>query len=409
MAKIKPFKAVRPVSDKVHLVASRSYVSYSEEKLKEKLDTNPFTFIHIINPDYNKPVDSEVKLGDVFPRVKDKYSEFKEKEIFLKEEKDSIYVYTQKTPTHSFTGIIAGVSVEEYDQKKIKIHEATIQRREDLFTHYLDVVDFNAEPVLLSYPKNDKCSELMAKAKEQPPIYHFTTSDSILHTVWKIDSPSDINSFQEAFSSVPELYIADGHHRSASSVNLAKKRNNPIPQANSNWFMAMISPEDEMEIFGFHRLLRGFDKSETDRIVKEINSLFDLKEVEGDPFSPAPGEIHMYYFGTGWTKFKCKPAELNTPKSQLDAQLLSDQILKPIAGIKALKKDKRIKFIPAKNNLQEVVDQLDDGNEILFLLAPVKFDQLKAVADADEYMPPKSTYIEPKLRSGLTIFEISDE
>lgn len=409
MAKIKPFKAVRPVSDKVHLVASRSYVSYSNEKLKEKLDTNPFTFIHIINPDYNNPEPASAELGAVFPRVKERYAEFLENDIFLKDDADSIYIYTQKTPTHSYTGIIAGVSVEEYTDKKIKIHEATIERREELFTNYLDIVDFNAEPVLLSYPKNMSCSELMDNAKQQPPIYNFTTADAVQHKLWKVDSPSSIKEFKEAFEHIPELYIADGHHRSASSVNLSKKRNNSNTEANSNWFMAMITPEDEMEIFGFHRLLKGFTKSETDKFVNEINTVFDLEHVTGDPFSPNPGEVHMYYFGTGWTKFKFNPELSQSPKSHLDAQLLSDQILKPIVGIKDLKTDKRIKFIPAKNNLQEIVDKLDDGNELFFLLAPVTFDQLKAVADADEFMPPKSTYIEPKLRSGLTIFEISDE
>ena len=409
MARIKPFKAVRPVNDKVHLVASRSYVSYSKEKLREKLDSNPFTFIHIINPDYNEELKADGGTKGMFSKVKSKYAEFLDQKVFVKDNEDSIYIYTQTTPTHSYTGIIASVSVQEYMDKSIKIHEATIHNREKLFTEYLDSVDFNAEPVLLSYSKNEETAELIKKAKTASPVYDFTTTDSIRHSLWILSSEEDIVNFQKSFEKVEALYIADGHHRSASSVNLSKNRNNTNPDANSNWFMAMLAQEDEMEIFGFHRMIRGFDKAETDKIINDINAKFDLSHISGDPFSPKDGEVHMYYFGTGWTKFKLKSLDSNSPKDSIDAEKLSRQILDPIMGITDLKNDKRVKFIPAKNDLNELTNSIDNGNDILFLLAPVTFKELRAVADADEYMPPKSTYIEPKLRSGLTIFDISDE
>lgn len=409
MARIKPFKAVRPVNDKVHLVASRSYVSYSKEKLREKLDSNPFTFIHIINPDYDDDLKADGGTLERFSKVKTKYQEFLDRKVFVKDIKDGIYIYTQTTPTRSYTGIIVGVSVQEYQDKSIKIHEATIQSREELFTEYLDSVDFNAEPVLLSYSKNEDTAELIKKAKVSSPIYDFTTADRIRHSLWIVSSENEILNFQKSFEKVEALYIADGHHRSASSVNLSKNRNNSNPAANCNWFMAMLTQEDEMDIFGFHRMIRGFDKTETDRIIRDINAKFNLAQIEGNPFSPQDGEIHMYYFGTGWTKFKLKSLYSNSPKDNVDAEKLSKQILDPILGITDLKNDKRVKFIPAKNDLNELVDSIDDGNEILFLLAPVTFAELRTVADADEYMPPKSTYIEPKLRSGLTIFDISDE
>ena len=409
MARIKPFKAVRPVNDKVHLVASRSYVSYGKEKLREKLDSNPFTFIHIINPDYDDDLKADGGTLEMFSKVKTKYQEFLDRKVLLKDIKDGIYIYTQTTPKRSYTGIIVGVSVQEYQDKSIKIHEATIQSREELFTEYLDSVDFNAEPVLLSYSKNEDTAELIKKAKAPSPIYDFTTADRIRHSLWIVSSENEILNFQKSFEKVEALYIADGHHRSASSVNLSKNRNHSNPAANCNWFMAMLTQEDEMDIFGFHRMIRGFDKTETDRIIRDINAKFDLAQIEGNPFSPKDGEIHMYYFGTGWTKFKLKSLYSNSPKDNVDAEKLSKQILDPILGITDLKKDKRVKFIPAKNDLNELVDSIDDGNEILFLLAPVTFAELRTVADADEYMPPKSTYIEPKLRSGLTIFDISDE
>ena len=409
MARIKPFKAVRPAPDKVHLVASRSYVSYEPEKLVEKLDSNPFTFIHIINPDYKN--ESNVKGGtpEMFKKVKSKYADFKEHGILIKEKNDSLYIYQQTTPNNSYTGIIAGVSVSDYKAKVIKIHESTLEKREKLFTDYLDHVDFNAEPVLLAHEKNETLTALISKVKEKTAVYNFSTTDKYKHTLWRVDSINEISAFQNALLSVKNLYIADGHHRSASSVNLGIQKNNLNPNANSNWFLAMLTQEDEMRISGFHRLIRGIDRTESDQIIRKINEEFDLESITTDVYTPNQGEIHVYYFGTGWAKLKLNKIDSNSPKDQIDAEKLSAQILEPHAGILDLKNDSRIKFIPDSVDLVELTKQLDNGNDILFLLAPVTFSQLKSVADADEFMPPKSTYIEPKLRSGLTIFEISDE
>ncbi len=409
MAKIKPFKAVRPAADKVHLVASRSYVSYEREKLLEKLDSNPYTFIHIINPDYNQEQRAKGGTPEIFKKVKEKFHSFKEDEILFKDAEDSFYIYQQKSSRGIYTGIIAGVSNQDYVDKVIKIHEATIARREKLFTDYLEKVDFNAEPVLLSHKKSESLSKVVSEIKTSEPIYDFTTSDTFRHTVWRAHSASEIEQIKTELDKIDNLYIADGHHRSASSINLGQLRNNQNPNANSNWFMAMITQENEMQISGFHRLIRGIPKHESDQIIKKIHENFDTETIMDDVFSPKAGEIHMCYFGTGWVKIKLKSSDSKSPTESLDVKKLSTQILSPLAGITDLKNDSRIKFVPDTSDLQSIAHDLDDGNDILFLLAPVTFDQLKAVADADEFMPPKSTYIEPKLRSGLTIFEISDE
>jgi len=409
MARIKPFKAVRPISDKVHLVASRSYVSYSKEKLKEKLDTNPFTFIHIINPDYDSEDRAKGGSAEMFIKVKSKYQQFLTDNILLKDEEDSFYVYQQKTTDHSYTGLITGVSVKDYLDKKIKIHEATIARRESLFSAYLDAVDFNAEPVLFSYPSDKKIDDIINQIKSENATYNFTTADSVTHTLWRVSNSDEMSALKNSFEKVQSFYIADGHHRSASSVNLSLNRNNPKALANSNWFMAMLTSEDEMKIFGYHRLLTNVSKSEADSIVNRISQNFQLEPIKDNFFSPESGSVHMYYFGTGWTKFNLKSVSSDSAKDAIDAEKLSNQVFSPLAEIHDLKDDKRIKFVHGKTDLKELLNKIDDGNEILFLLAPVTFEQLKNVADSGEYMPPKSTYIEPKLRSGLTIFDISDE
>ena len=290
MAKIKPFKAVRPSADKVHLVASRSYVSYEREKLREKLDSNPYTFIHIINPDYKEEHRVPGGTPEMFKKVKDKFHAFKEDAVLVKDEEDSFYIYQQKSSRGTYTGIIAGVSKEDYENKVIKIHEATIARREKLFTDYLNSVDFNAEPVLLSHNKNEALSLLVSEIKTSEPLYDFTTSDTFRHTLWKTSDAYQINEIKKQLEQIEYLYIADGHHRSASSVNLARVRNNPNVDANSNWFMAMITQEDEMQISGFHRLVKGVEKSESDQIVKHIHENFETEAIKDNVFSPKPGE-----------------------------------------------------------------------------------------------------------------------
>jgi uncharacterized protein (DUF1015 family) len=219
--KFKPFKAVLPAADKVHLVASRSYVSYSKEDLVEKLSGNPYTFLHVIHPD----VDGDYRGRRIayFEEVRKNYEKFLSEEIFSLEGKASFFIYRQETPEFSFQGLLGAVSVEDYEQGKVKIHEHTISQREGRFTDYLDTTGINAEPVLLM-SKEETCSNLMERVCSENPLYCFTTTDRVKHTVWQISSTEDIEEVESEMSRVNELYIADGHHRSASSVALKQRK-----------------------------------------------------------------------------------------------------------------------------------------------------------------------------------------
>jgi uncharacterized protein (DUF1015 family) len=219
MAEIAPFKALRPIRDKVHLVATRPYYSYKKNVLKAKLEDNPFTFLHIINPEFGNDVKTKPNSTERFLQVKKRYDEFVEKGILIQEETARIYIYRQTKNGHAFTGIIAGASVEEYKADKIKKHEATLTSREAMFTNYLDVVGFNAEPVLLSYKGNEQLEQLLFQFTEVRPEYEFTTTDCIKHELWVLSENNSLI-LKNAFESIEATYIADGHHRSASSVRL---------------------------------------------------------------------------------------------------------------------------------------------------------------------------------------------
>ena len=232
MTKIAPFKALRPVRDKVQLVATRPYYSYKKNVLSAKLESNPFTFLHIINPEFGSASHTKANTKERFDHVSDKYNEFLEDGILIQDKTPHIYIYRQTKEGHEFTGIIAGASVEEYESDLIKKHEATLTTREAMFTNYLDIVGYNAEPVLLSYPHEQAIDDLLVRYTSARPEYEFTTTDAIKHELWVLNEEETLK-MSTAFESLKATYIADGHHPSASSSGLIKytssKGNVPFP------------------------------------------------------------------------------------------------------------------------------------------------------------------------------------
>lgn len=412
MAHIVPFKAVRPTADKVHLVASRSYVTYKPADLKRKLSENPFTFIHIINPEFGQPKKSKPNTRQRFAKVRARYEEFLEAGIFEQDQEDAYYIYRQTTPDASFTGVICGVSIEEYEQGKIKIHEHTLTKREEVFCEYLDTCDFNAEPVLLTYRENNVEAKTMIGAETaNRPAYDFTTTDYIRHQLWVITRPSSIETLTQSFAHIGQLYIADGHHRMASSAKLGLRRRADNPDdkdAPHNFALAMLIPDELLQIEPFHRLISVGAAMGDDEILKNLERDFAVTK---SPEAVIPDEKRLWgmRLSSGWYALKLKiPHRTESKSGQLDATILTEHILRPIFGIEDEKTDKRIQFIPGNEPIAPVASAIDKGiATALFTLHRVDSEELFAVADAGEVMPPKSTWIAPKLRSGLTIMPLS--
>jgi len=396
----------------VHLVASRSYVTYDHAQLHQKLRDNPYSFIHIINPEFGDQIKTEPNSPERFERIRDKYQEFIDKEYLFQEDKEAFYIYRQTTPEQQFTGIVCGVDIREYLNGKIKIHEHTITSRVQTFTNYLDVCDFNAEPVLLTFPHQEiDFHKLIDQIVKESPEYDFTTTNMHRHEVWVIKNETDISGIQKAFAVIDELYIADGHHRMASSVNLGenrKARNSWTEDHICNYALAMIIPDDILSIQPFHRILQLEEEIDEDSLMAMLKEKFDVESC-GDCFIPSEPHKFGMRLKSGWYSLRLKGViEKKRAIDGLDPVVLTNQILEPIFQIYDQKTDKRIAFIPGKDPIEPFEKAIDNGfYSVLFTTFPVSPEELFAVSDAGEVMPPKSTYIEPKLRSGLTMMKLS--
>lgn len=410
MAKISPFKAIRPTRDKVHLVATRPYYSYRKHVLKAKLDSNPFTFLHIINPEFGLEEQTRPHSDERFKLVSNRYEQFLNDGILVQDEEPTLYVYKQTKEGHSFIGVIGGANVEEYDSNKIKKHEATLTSRQELFTNYLNIVGYNAEPVLLSYSGTERIDQLLEEAMQIRPEFEFTTTDRIKHELWKL-TQEECQNFVQEFDKIEELYIADGHHRSASSSKLNKIRNAKESSfQNENSFLACLIAEKSLKINEYNRLVQlEYDQSNK-QIIDQIRERFEVKRMKG--FSKPTSEHQIVMCLRGDWYLLTYPDHLidkSHPVKSLDAEILTNQVLEPILGIENLKTDTRISFISGAEPIEKVENKISTGEfDVAFILFPVTIEQVKKVADNQLIMPPKSTWIEPKLRSGLTIYNINE-
>lgn len=411
MSKITPFRGIRPVRDKVHLVATRPIYSYKQHVLHSKLEDNPFTFLHIINPEFGGERTTQPNTPERFQLVCDAYVDFIEDKVLIQDEVPSIYIYRQTKDGKEFIGVIAGADNQEYRDDKIKKHEATLTKREEMFIDYLDIVGYNAEPVLLSYPHNEKIAHTLDNYTKARPEYEFTTTDRVKHELWVLDEKQTAE-LQQLFLDVPALYIADGHHRSASSVGLENRRitENRSEFKNEKAFLAFLIDENRLQILEFNRVVKSLKSLTESELIEKLTLSFDVSKCPEKTTPSCEHELTMCVKGN-WYLLKCKPEiiDANHPVKSLDAQLLTDFVLQPILGIEDLKTDTNIEFVSGAVPIENVVESIQKGTyEVAFFLFPVSMEQVKRVADNQMIMPPKSTWVEPKLRSGMTIYAINE-
>ena len=406
MAKVIPFKAVRPTRDKVSLVASRSYQTYTQAEREARLDYNPFSFLHIVNPSYK--YDKEIIGSERFNLVRNRYLEFKEDKIFIQDKEASYYIYKiVNREGQVFNGIIAATSTEDYENNIIKKHEDTIEYRESIFKDYLKTVGFNAEPVLLTYPDNPELAKLISNAQQQRAEFEFTTTYRDTHYLWIVNQLETIDHIQKAFESINTIYIADGHHRSASSSLLSKEMKTENNER-YNFFMSYLIPESDLRIYEFNRLIKGLNGLSKEEFLMQLDSLYRIENRGKALYQPTKKHhFSMYLDGEFYSLFLRKSNYIfNNALDALDTQILFKTILEPILGISDLRNDNRIDYYYGKNGLLTIKRKIDDDEfTVGFGLVPISIDEMKAIADQGLTMPPKSTFIVPKLRSGITIYE----
>ena len=401
MAKIIPFKAVRPTRKKVHLVSSRPFYTYKKSHLKAKLESNPYSFLHVINPEFSSVKKNKSDSIQRFELIKKKYEYFKNKKYFIQDKKPVLYVYRQTTSFGVFTGLIAGSSVKDYQTNKIKKHENTIIKREKIFKKYLEVCNFHAEPVLLSYNPTLTIKELILLTMTKRPEYEFTTTDKKSHEIWLIDNISDIEKITKEFKSLNNIYIADGHHRIASSslYQISNSKNDK-----SNYFLSFLIDQKDLKIFEFNRIVKDIGEVSNDNFLKEIKNYFLIENLKNHK-SPIKKDEIVIYLDKKWYLLTVNINMINPDfKSSLNSQMVSDLILNKVLNIKNL--NDRIEYVRGNQSIKILTKKVDQKKRSLGIeLFPHKIEEIIKIADLGQNMPPKSTWIEPKLRSGLTIYE----
>jgi uncharacterized protein (DUF1015 family) len=415
MAKVIPFKAIRPEGDKVHLVASRSVDGYNPEELKEKLTGNPYSFLHVINPDFEDGIKTKPGSKERLIKVKNQFKKFVREKIFLRDEKPCYYLYRQVKEGNEFVGIIACTSIDDYINGVIKIHEQTLTTREEKLKDYLEVCEFNAEPVLFCYPNDEAIDSISDEIAKTRPDYDFTMTDKVRHTVWVIDSSKTVKQIAERFATIPNIYIADGHHRSASATLLGKLRRSTNKSYTGeeafNYYLGVFFPETHLKIYDYNRIVKDLNNLTVNELIYNLQNNFTITEIKAADYKPTQNhEISMYVDNT-WYSLKAKDSIYNAkdPIDSLDAAILTKYILSPILNISDLKTDKRIGFIPGVKGSKELKKQVDEGiATVAFGLYPVTMEHLKWIADTNNIMPPKSTWVEPKMRSGLVIYSLEE-
>lgn len=402
MADIIPFRATRPTPDKASLVTTLAYDEYSATELASWLDFNPFSFLHIINPAYVNQ--QKIGVEQRFRIVAAKYKDFKRDRIFIQDENPAYYLYRIATRNYSFIGIMAGTSIEDYKSQLIKKHENTLDYRVLALRDYFKISGFNTEPVLMMHPDNPDLDKWIENYQNNTPIYDFTTTNKQKHTVWKVDNQTDIDYITQIFKGFEHLYIADGHHRSAASEMIHDENTeNPLLR----YFMSYLVSEKSIRINEYNRVIHDLNGHTTEEFLNLLEKDFILKPRKQQLWKPSQKfEFGMYLNNVYYSlKLKNLP-EANEGLEVLDAQILYDKILHKILGIGDLRTDSRIDYIPGNQSVIEMFKKIDNGEyEVGFTLFPPSIDEIKYLAHNNLTMPPKSTYIEPKLRNGLMIYE----
>ncbi len=404
MAIFKPFKAVRPTRDKANLVVSRSYHIYDKEGLEFRLKNNPYSFLQILNPGYKFA--QEISTKKEFSLVRNRYLEFKDEGFFTQDSSPKFYLYKMVTRTDTFIGIVGATAVDDYNTNAIKIHEKTLEKREKLFKEYIDTVGFNAEPVLLTYPKNEVLDDLFVKIMRERPEYEFSTTDRISHFLWIIENAKQINLIQTEFNKIKNLYIADGHHRTASSALLGNSYENT--EATQKLFMSCLIPENDLKIYEFYRIVHDLNGLTKNEFLIQLDAIFTIENLGFQAHKlPCQHHFSMYLDNEFYIlRLRSEFLHFENTLESLDAQILYKLVLKPILGIKDLRNEKRLEYLPGKKDFVELKQYVDANNlGVAFGMLPINIEQMKTIANEGLTMPPKSTYIEPKLRSGLTIYE----
>ncbi|MNQ66595.1 hypothetical protein D3C85_810890 [compost metagenome] len=405
MAKIIPFKAVRPTRDKVCLVTCRSYEEYVNAELAAQLDFNPLSFLHILKPAYTNQ--ETVSFEKRYRQVSQKYQEFKNEFILVKDKKPAIYIHKIVTKTQCYTGIIVGTSIEDYRNNVIKKHEDIIAFRVRLLKEYMKYSEFNTEPVLMTYPDNKTIENWIFNCTQKLADFEFSTTKKEVNYLWKIDDALEIDWIQKIFEKTDSLYIADGHHRTEASKLLSEENDDP-ENTTKDYLLSYLISENNIKIYEFNRLVKDLNGLSKEDFIHKLNENFIIENKNKQPFQPTEKHQFGMYLDNEFYSLilRQRNCVFETALDRLDTQILYEKVLLPVLAIEDLRNDERIEYLSGKQSILDVKQKIDEGEfEVGFIMFPSNINEIKDLADSNLIMPPKSTYIEPKFRSGMVIYE----
>lgn len=411
MATFKPFKALRPKPEFAKDIASRPYDVLNAAEAKDEAEGNNLSFLRVIKPEIELPEEIDPYDQKVYDRGLENLKKLTSKGYLIKEQKASYYVYRLTMEGREQTGIVGCCDYQEYYDGRIKKHELTRTAKENDRVRHVETQNANAEPVFFSYRGVQNINLLIQKIVTFEPVYNFVAEDEIKHELWIVNDDKDISLIEFEFNAVPDLYVADGHHRTAAAARVGQKKKDHNPDHNGteeyNFFMAVLFSDDQLKIYDYNRVIQDLNgKSPLDFISELEETFYITKLLEASP--PNEKGLFSMYLENQWYSLKPKDRIFTeNPKANLDVTFLSEKILSPILGIEDLRKDTRIDFVGGIRGLNELERRVDSKEmKVAFALFPVSMDELISIADAGEIMPPKTTWFEPKLRSGLFIHEL---
>lgn len=414
MAIVKPFKGVRPPQDLVEQVASRPYDVLNSAEARQEAQGNEKSLYHIIKPEIDFPEGTDEHDSRVYDKAVQNFQMFQDKGWLVQDKKDCYYIYAQTMNGKTQYGLVVGAYVPDYLNGVIKKHELTRRDKEEDRMKHVRVNNANIEPVFFAYPDNEELDAIVAKYTAQKPVYDFIApDDGFGHTFWVIDRDEDIEAITKAFAAMPSMYIADGHHRSAAAalVGAEKAKQNPNHRGDEeyNYFMAVCFPASQLTIIDYNRVVKDLNGLTPVQFLEALKKHFDVEEIGAEIYRPAALHNFSLYLDGKWYSLTAKPDTYddNDPIGVLDVTISSTLILDEILGIKDLRSDKRIDFVGGIRGLGELKKRVDSGEmKMALALYPVSMKQLMDIADTGNIMPPKTTWFEPKLRSGLVIHKL---
>jgi len=413
MAKVKPFRGVRPPKEYVEKVASKPYDVLSSEEARAEAGDNEMSLYHIIKPE----IDFEPGTGEHEPKVYDKavenFKKFQDKGWLVQDNQDCYYIYAQTMDGRTQYGFVVGASVEDYLTGHIKKHELTRREKEADRMHHIEINNANIEPVFLAFPDNTILEDIIKRTAQTTPEYDFVSEDGIGHTLWVIKDKETIDTITKEFGNIPYLYIADGHHRTAAAAHVGEEKAKADPNHNGteeyNYLLAVCFPQSHLKVMDYNRVVVDLNGNTEEQFLEKLNEKFIVEEKGTEIYHPAKLHNFSLYLGGKWYSLTAKEGTYddNDPIGVLDVTISSDYILRDILGITDLRTDKRIDFVGGIRGLGELKQRVDSGEmKMALALYPVTMKQIIDIADSGKIMPPKATWFEPKLRSGLIIHKL---